>query len=109
MKRVKLNCFVVAMWLWAASRGKDWVSVRRSRWFKGLVPHFSTFRGKGRYCLHVEYVPNRKQGDPKEAGDCLAIFPGVYRATLYRRVGMVETISYRDSIFGVFKQARRAK
>ena len=96
------------MWLWGASRGRDWVAVRRSRWFLGLIPHFAVFRARGRYCLHVEYVPRRERGDPKGKDDAVLIFNGRYRASLYRRVAVVYSDTYEDSVRGVFGAVGRS-
>lgn len=90
------------MYLWVAARGKIWVAIRRSLWFKGTIPHFSIFRNKGMWCLHVEYIPNRRKGEPRTSDDLLLLFPGVYRATLFKRVASVTSKDYEEAVRGVF-------
>lgn len=95
------------MWLWAASRGKDWVAVRRSLWFKGAIPHFAVFRARGMFALKIEYVPRRLFGEPKTTEDAAILFNGHYKATLYRRVISVTADAYHQVVANVFKGVGR--
>jgi len=105
--RLKLNCWVAAMWLWLATRGKHWASVRRSHWFEGMIPHFGLFRLNGRFCLFTEYIPNRRKGEPKRDGDVVIFFNGVYRVVLFKKVAEVTSSSYEEAVKKVFLKARK--
>ena len=55
---IRLNCLVVAMWLWMAGHGKQYVWLRRSHHFLGLIPHFGFSDRIGiRHFRSIEYRP----------------------------------------------------
>lgn len=105
----RLNCWVVAMYLWGSTRAKDWVGTRRSLWFRGLIPHFASFRIRAKHLTMVEYVPNRQKGEPRGDGDWLIVFPGVYRVTVYYRVVEVTSHDYEEAVRAAFSTYRKSK
>ncbi len=57
-----LNCFIVAMWIWGASRFRSYLWTRRSLHFAGLIPHFGTAEFGGWKRIFVrEYVPHKSR------------------------------------------------
>ena len=79
MNRWRLNCWIVAMYFWMRSRGKDYAWIRRSHAFAGLIPHFGYAQPAGwRHLKIVEYIPP-KGLRWKRGGDWVIFFPGHYR------------------------------
>lgn len=57
-KRVMLNCWLVAMWLWINAHGRTYIWLRRSHSFYGLIPHFGHAERMGlRKFRSIEYRP----------------------------------------------------
>lgn len=84
---MRLNCWLVAMWLWIHSRGKGGAYVTRSHSFKGLIPHFGFVQILGwRYARVTEYVPPHRRRWSKD--DVVLLFKGKYRVTHYRLVAV---------------------
>ena len=80
---IRLNCWIVAMWLWAASRGKEYAWTRRSRHYFGLIPHFGfTERIGMKYYRSIEYRP------PKGPLSFALAFRGTYLVTHYKLVAV---------------------
>lgn len=76
------NCWLVAMSLWLASRGREYSIVRRSRHFSGLLPHFLYGSRAGwRYIKVIEYIPPKNQ---RWRHDFVLCFPGSYRVWHFR-------------------------
>ena len=73
------NCWLVAMSLWLASRGREYSIVRRSRHFSGLLPHF-LYGGRAgwRYFKVIEFVPIKDLETGKRSR-LLFWFPGKFR------------------------------
>lgn len=101
----RLNCWIVAMWLWLYSKGYVWASVRRSHWYRGFIPHFSIFRNPGRFCLHVEYIPDRRKGSSKTMNTLIPLFRGIYKVTLYKKISTSTSVDYYLAIANTYKLA----
>ena len=80
---MRLNCWIVAMWLWAASHGKQYAWIRRSHAFRGLIPHFgfSERIGLRRY-RSIEYRPS------KGPASFVLAFHGTWIVTHYKLVAV---------------------
>ena len=86
-RRVLLNCWVVAMWIWLAGHCRQYAWVRRSHSFRGMIPHFGIAeRSRWRGLRVIEYVP------PKSAlwsrRNKLLFFDGSYRVWHFRLVSV---------------------
>ena len=82
-KRALLNCWIVAMWLWAATHCKQYAWVRRSHAFAGLIPHFGFAERNGwRHLRAIEYVPPKNRRWSKD--DFVIGFAGHYRVWHFR-------------------------
>lgn len=81
---MRLNCLIVALWLWLASWGRAYLWVRRSLHFKGLIPHAGTAHVMDDKVVVIDYVP------PEEAlwtrRNMVVLFDGTYRV---REMGVV--------------------
>lgn len=76
-KRALLNCWLVAMWLWLQSHGKQYAWLRRSHAFNGLIPHFGYSERTGlRRFRSIEYRPPK--GRLWSEDDLGLIFSGHY-------------------------------
>lgn len=85
--RVRLNCLIVALWLWGMSRGRAYLWTRRSLHFKGLLPHAGTTHVLGRRALAVvEYVPPKN--DLWTRRNIGVLFEGTYRVWELRPVSV---------------------
>ncbi len=74
----RLNCWIVAMWLWLAGRGRGYAFVRRSLHLYGLIPHFGHAEHDGMRGLTIrEYVP--KRGRSIGIDNIVVVFNGEYR------------------------------
>lgn len=75
--RVPLNCWVVAMWFWLHTFGKEYAWLRRSHAFRGLLPHFGYSERVGlRRFRSIEYRPPK--GRQWSADDMIIVFLGHY-------------------------------
>lgn len=86
MARSRINCWLVAMWLWLSSRGHCVIGVRRSEGLGGLVPHFLVIRGRGTWLTVFDYVPRQRKTSFFGRGDSALLFNGQYRVRRYRLV-----------------------
>lgn len=89
-----LNCWVVAMWVWAWQFSKYPVAVRRSHvfWF---VPHFiATLPGPWRHFLSVEFVPVK--GERWTRRDFVLLFRGRYRVIEFRAQSVLYFDNYSE-------------
>lgn len=103
---MRLNCILVALWLWLARTG-DFIAVRRSRWFYGLIPHAANVRFNGRYGWCMEYIPRREhQGEPKPDDDSVVMFKGHYRVRIYRLVADQRAETFNAARQQAIKEAR---
>lgn len=72
------------MFLWAASRARGYAWVRRSKSFRGLIPHFGYAEELNDHLIIVEYVPPEKQLWTLK--NLVIVFQGQYKATVMRRI-----------------------
>jgi len=80
---MRLNCWIVAMWLWAASHGKQYAWIRRSHAFRGLIPHFGFSERIGlRLYRSIEYRPS------KGPASFVLAFHGTWIVTHYKMVAV---------------------
>jgi len=82
MRRLS-NCWIAAMWIWAAGMFRQYAWVRRSHSFGGMVPHFGAARsGRWKSLKVIEYIPPRGVlWTPKNK---LLLFAGSYRVWHFR-------------------------
>ena len=86
-KRVMLNCWIVAMWLWLLSHGKTYLWMRRSHIFYGMIPHFGHTERLGlRRFRSVEYRPPKGRRWSKD--DFVIAFAGQYVVTHFKIVSV---------------------
>ena len=79
------NCLLVAISLWFSTRGRAWIANRRSLYFRGLIPHFSVFIGRGNTIYQIEYIPPVNEGDVGR--NYYALFDGYFQVKLWKNVG----------------------
>lgn len=92
-----LNCWLVAMWIWVASRMRALVWTRRSLHFGGLVPHFGTAHRSGwRRGFVVEYIPPK--GALWSRRNVLVLFDGRYRVWELRAVRCRSVRTLREAL-----------
>ena len=80
----RFNCWLIAMWFWLHTHGRQYAWIRRSHSFGGIIPHFGYAEAHGwRHIKVIEYVPpkNRRW---RRGGDWVLVFPGHYRVTHLR-------------------------
>jgi len=101
---MRLNCVLVAMWLWWRSGLKSGAGVSRSEGLRGLVPHFFhlAWRGK-RDLVVVDYIPRKRKHGVIEPGDSVLIFRGLFRVRIYR----LESVATADTLFAAYRDALR--
>lgn len=81
--RLRLNCWVVAMWLWLSGLGRQYIWIRRSHAFGGLIPHFGyAGRAGWRQIKVIEYIPPPKRRWSRD--DFVLGFTGSYRVWHFR-------------------------
>ena len=85
--RAMLNCWIVAMWMWAHTLGKQYVWIRRSHAFLGLIPHFGYSERVGlRRFRSIEYRPPKGRLWSKD--DLAIAFFGHYVVVHYEVVAV---------------------
>lgn len=78
--RPLLNCWIVAIWLWAASHGRALLWMRRSLHFRGWIPHAGVaWHGGFRRLYLIEYIPHR-------SSSLAPLFAGRYRVWEFRAI-----------------------
>lgn len=83
--RPLLNCWIVAIWLWAASHGRALLWMRRSLHFRGLIPHSGVAQHGGwRRLLLTEYIPYKARLWTRD--NLVLLFRGRYRVWEFRAV-----------------------
>lgn len=82
----RLNCLIVALRFWFASRGRSIFGVRRSEGLGGMVPHALVIRERGAWLTVVDYVPRKRKASFFGHGDFALLFRGRYRVRRYRLV-----------------------
>jgi len=86
-RRAMLNCWFVAMWLWLHTLGKQYVWLRRSHFFRGLLPHFGYSERTGlRRFRSIEYRPPKNRLWTRD--DFGLVFLGHYVVTHYQIVSV---------------------
>lgn len=101
---MRLNCVLVAVWLWWRSRLKSGVGVKRSEGLKGLIPHmFHLQWRRDNRLVVVDYIPRRRKHQIKDDGDSFIVFDGLYRVRIYRQ----ESVSTADSLFSAYRGVAR--
>lgn len=86
-QKVMLNCWIVMLWLWMEASGRSYAWVRRSRDFKGLIPHFGVSERVGfRGFRSIEYRPYK--GSRLGKNDWLIAFSGHYVVVHYKIVAI---------------------
>lgn len=92
--RPRLNCLLVAAWLWIRSRGRSAIWMRRSEGKRGRIPHLGIFRERGRELIVVDYIPRRRKSSLADAGQSPLVFDGLYRVRRYTltAVGTADTL-----------------
>lgn len=99
---MRLNCVLVALWLWWRSRMRTGVGVKRSEGLRGLVPHMFHLQWRGDTRLVVvDYIPRRRKHAFIERGDSFVIFDGMYRVRIYRQ----EAVETSDTLFSAYRDA----
>lgn len=88
--------------MWLRSHLKWWIAVRRSRDFKGAIPHFCVLRETGSSVTLVEYVPDQDMG---ASGDYLVLFDGMYRVRQFRVVAEGQG----KTLFSAMKSCRSSR
>jgi hypothetical protein len=83
----RLNCWLVAMWLWLHGHGRTYIWLRRSHIFLGLIPHFGQSERMGlRAFRSIEYRPPKNKRWSLD--DFVLAFAGHYVVTHYRIVAV---------------------
>ena len=83
----RLNCWVVAMWLWLSYHGHTYAWIRRSHAFWGLIPHFGHAERLGfRMFRSIEYRPPK--GRRWTTDDFVLAFNGHYLVVHYKVVSV---------------------
>lgn len=99
---MRLNCVLVALWLWWRSRMRTGVGVKRSEGLRGLVPHMFHLQWRGdTRLIVVDYIPCRRKHAFTERGDSFVIFDGMYRVRIYRQ----EVVATSDTLFSAYRDA----
>lgn len=81
-----LNCIIVALWIWIGGHAKQYIWMRRSLSFYGVIPHMGVTERIGfRRLRTVEYIPPKKLG----INNFMILFRG------YWRVWEIEVVSVR--------------
>lgn len=83
--KLRLNCWLVAVWFWVTSRFRAAIWTRRSLRFGGLIPHAGTAQRFGwRRFMAVEYVPHHSELWTLK--NWMLLFDGTYRVWEFRAV-----------------------
>lgn len=102
--RLPLNCLLVAAWLWGMSRGRSWMSIRRSVSFRGLIPHFGVVREHGPSITMIEYIPRRRKHSKDGDGQCFCLFDGLFRVREFRQTGVGTGDTLREAMAAIIRQ-----
>ncbi len=104
------NCWLVAMWIWFASRMRHYAWITRSHSFRGVIPHFGTANVAGwRMFKVIEFVPPKR--DLWTRRNWLLVFDGHYRVWHLRVVSVrrweTKEQALADTYFGQERRAER--
>ena len=106
---MRLNCVLVALWLWWRSCLRSGVGIKRSEGLRGMVPHMFHLKWRGhRQLIVVDYIPRRRKHGLSDQGDSFIAFDGMYRVRIYRQ----EAVATADTLFAAYRDAalkRRAQ
>lgn len=99
--RLKLNCLLIAVYIWFRGRLRGGLGVKRSVGLKGLVPHFFHIKEHGdKELVVVDYIPRtRKTRFTELSGDSFVLFEGLYRVRVYKQVGTGTS----DTLWGAYR------
>lgn len=102
--RPRLNCLLVALWLWVGSRGRAWLWLRRSESLRGLIPHLGIVRERGRELVVIDYIPRIRKSRLAGPGASIALFDGLYRVRRYKltSIGTGDTLREAAATCRVF-------
>lgn len=103
---MRLNCVIVALWLWWRSRLKTGLGVKRSDGLRGMVPHMFhlKWRQDSRLVV-VDYIPRRRKHQFSDEGDSFVVFDGMYRVRIFRQT----SVATADSLFAAYRLAAERK
>ena len=103
---MRLNCVLVALWLWWRDDFRSGLGVRRSVGLRGLIPHFFHVRELRDIIVVVDYIPRRRKANFGDEGDSFLVFRGLFRVRIYRLQG----VSTADTFASAYRDAHeRAK
>ena len=103
---MRLNCVLVALWLWWRDRFRSGLGVRRSTGLKGLIPHFFHIRELRDTIVLIDYIPRRRKTNFADEGDSFLVFRGLFRVRIYRQ----QAVSTADTFAAAYLEANeRAK
>lgn len=101
-RRVLLNCWLVAMWIWLAGHCRQYIWTRRSHSFKGKILHFGAANAAFWKTVKViEYIPPKRHLWTRR--NKLLLFEGTYRVW-HLRVHTVRRHRSRQSALEDFQQ-----
>lgn len=98
---MRLNCILVALWLWWRNRFRSGLGVRRSVGLRGLIPHFFHVQEDGDVLVVIDYIPRRRKARFTDDGDSFVVFRGLFRVRIYR----LQAISTADTFSGAYREA----
>lgn len=105
-KRARLNCLIVAMWLWLLSSGRTYIWLRRSHAFYGLIPHFGHAERMGlRKFRAIEYRPPKGRRWSKD--DFVLAFNGHYVVVHYRVLAIRRWATKEQALADIYFSAGR--
>lgn len=103
--RIRLNCAIVAGWLWLNSRGRNALWIRRSEGKRGRIPHVGIMRRRGRSLTLVDYIPRVRKCGPLDEGQSFMLFDGTYQVQRWELVA----VGTGDTIGEAFRAAQQKK
>lgn len=98
---MRLNCILVALWLWWRNRFRSGLGVRRSVGPRGLIPHFFHVQEDGDVLVVIDYIPRRRKARFTDDGDSFVVFRGLFRVRTYR----LQAISTADTFAVAYREA----
>ena len=105
---MRINCLLVAVWLWLRGRAHGWLCVRRSASLGGLIPHLAHIEQSGLDWVLTEYVPRNRKGIGVAQPDTALLFRGRYRRRILREVASSEADTLQDAINQIDQREPRA-
>lgn len=103
---MRLNCALVALWLWWRDRFRSGIGVRRSVGLGGMIPHFFHVTERENVIVLVDFIPRRRKSRFSDNGDSFLVFRGLFRVRIFR----LQSISTGDTFTETYRDAHeRAK